>query len=67
MLSKSLKKELDQAENNAKKVYKILSFQYKVIEKDMKDIAPEVYEQYKKLSFAKKIQYLDNMAAKLGM
>lgn len=51
-------------QDNAKKIYTMLSFQYKPIEKRMRSKAPELYNQYLTFPYARRIAILDAMQAK---
>ncbi|HEY5141284.1 MAG TPA: hypothetical protein VIJ25_18520 [Methylococcales bacterium] len=52
----------------AEAVYKMLSAMYKPLEaRLLSRITPDQVKQYKKFSYMKKIQMLDNYAAKLGL
>ena len=60
------------ANDDGKKVWDILGFQYKPLEKAiLKDMescgAHEAIKMYQGLSYIQKISYLDTMAAKIGL
>jgi len=47
----------------AKAVFQMLAFQYKPLEKVLKQEFPKLYPRYKKFSYAKKIKVLDMLAS----
>lgn len=48
--------------DNAKKVFEMLGFQYKPLEKKLLKDMPELKAMYKSMSYAKKIKALDMYA-----
>ena len=50
-----------------KKVFEMLSFQYKPLEKILKSEFQDLYKIYKSCNYAKKIKMLDLLAQHLGL